>query len=189
MSEYGGGILLLLVVMAFCCGCVGDDSIFSEGHSQSFGSEPFDERSSGVTLDEALANLDVSQNEELISFDNQSFLAVRGIRMSGDGRALSWALFAQPENETRTVVLIYTDRGWSEYDWARSTGYLPFDPAAVLSPEELFVLHEEKLSGYFGANGTEGDIFLSNGTYVATVSGPDVYETFRFDAYTGEWMQ
>ncbi len=189
MSNYGGGILLLLVVVAFCCGCVGDDSIFSGGHSQSFGSETSDERSLGVTLDEALGNLYVSQNEGMLSFDNQSFLAVRGIGMNGDGRALSWALFARPENEERTVVLIYTDRGWSEYDWEQGIDYVPFDPAVVLSPEDLFLLHEEQLSGYFSADETEADIFLSNGTYVATVYGPDTYETFRFDAITGEWMQ
>ncbi|WFN34447.1 hypothetical protein L1S32_11500 [Methanogenium sp. S4BF] len=189
MSKYGGGLLLLFVAAAFCCGCVGGDSIFSGGHSQTFGSDISDERSVGVTLDEALADLGASQNEEMISFHNQSFLAVRGIQMTGDGRALSWALFVRPENEDRTVVLIYTDRGWSEYDWSRTIPYLPVDPADILSPDELLRLHEDELSGYFSAPGTEADIFLSNGTYVATVYGSDLYETFRFDAYTGEWMQ
>ncbi|MDE4908734.1 hypothetical protein L0665_08960 [Methanogenium marinum] len=189
MSEYGGGILLLLVALAFCSGCVGDDSIFSGGHSQSFGLEIPDERSTGVTLDEALADLGVSQNEEMISFHNQSFLAVRGIQMDGGGRASSWALFARPENETRTVVLIYTERGWSEYDWEQGIDYVPFDPAVILSPDELFRLHEEKLSGYFSSNETEADLFLGNGTYVTTIYGPDLFETFRFEAITGEWMR
>ncbi|KAF1077936.1 hypothetical protein [Methanogenium sp. MK-MG] len=189
MSKYGGGVLLLLVAVAFCCGCVGEDSIFSGGHSQSFGSETPDERSAGLTLDEALADLDVSQNEEMISFNNQSFLAVRGMQMAGDGHASSWTVFARPENEGRTVVLIYTDHGWSEYDWTQSIEYPAFDPATVFSPDELFRLHEDTLSGYFGEDDTEADIFLSNGTYVATIYGPDTYDTFRFDAYTGEWMQ
>ena len=189
MSKYGGGFLLLLVAVAFCCGCVGGDSIFSGGHSQTFGSEIPDERSMGVTLDEALADLGVSQNEEMISFNDQSFLAVRGIQMAGDGRASSWALFARPVNETRTVVLIYTERGWSEYDWEQGIDYVPVDLAAILFPDEIFHLHEEKFSGYFSADETEADIFLSNGTYVATIYGPDIYETFRFDAITGEWMQ
>lgn len=189
MNKYGGGLLLLLVAVAFCCGCVGGDSIFSGGHSQTFGPEVSEERSTGMTLDEMLADLDASQNEEMISFHNQSILAVRGIQMTGDGRALSWALFARPENEDRTVVLIYSDRGWSEYDWSRNLTYTPVDPAEIITPDELFRLHEEDLSGYFSTAETEADVFLGNGTYVATVYGPDIYETFRFDAYTGEWMQ
>jgi hypothetical protein len=185
----GGGVLLLLMAVAFCCGCVGEGSIFSWGHSQSFGSETPDERSMGLTLDEALADLAVSQNEEMISFENQSFLAVRGMQMAGDGRASSWTIFVRPANEERTVVLIYTDQGWSEYDWARSIEYPAFDPTTVLAPGELFRLHEDTLSGYFREDATEADLFLSNGTYVMTIYGPDTYETFRSDAYTGEWMQ
>ena len=189
MSKYVGGLLLLLVAVALCCGCVGEDTIFSGGNSQTFGSETPGEQSAGFTLEEVLANLGASQNEGMVSFNNESFLAVRGIRMGGDGRASSWALFVRPENEMRTVVLIYTYKGWSEYDWTRDLGYQPFDPTMVLPPEDLFSLHEEKLSEYFSSDGAEADIFLSNGTYVATIYGLETYETFRFDAYTGEWMK
>lgn len=189
MGSYGGGLLLLLMAAALCCGCVGEDSIFSGGDFQTFGSEIPDERSEGLILDEVLADLSVSQNEEMISFENQSFLAVRGSGMTDDGKASSWALFARPEGEERTVVLIYSDRGWSEYEWTQGVRYTPVDLADVHSPDELFALHEEKMSEYFARDGAETDIFLSNGTYVATISGPDIYETIRFDAYSGEWIQ
>lgn len=189
MNKYGGGLLLLLVAAVCCCGCVWGDSIFSEGHSQTFGPGIPDEPCIGVTLDEALADLSISQSEGMVSFRNQSVLAVRGNQITGDGRAMSWALFAQPGNETRTVVLIYTERGWSEYEWSETIPYVPVDPKDILTPDEIFRLHEDNISEYFSAPGAEVDIFLSNSTYVTTVYGPDIFETFRFDAYTGEWMQ
>ena len=190
MTKYGGGLLLLLVAIAFCCGCMGGESMFSGGDSRTFGQELPDERSEGLTLDEALADLAISQNEEMISFQNQSFLAVRGVQMSEDGRAVSWDLFVRPENENRTIVLIYTNRGWNEYEWEPGVDYLPVDMGTVLSPDEIVGLHTEMLSEYFSAEEAEADIFLSNATYVATFYGPEgLYETFRFDAYTGEWMR
>ncbi|GEM_PF-2129486 len=188
MNKYGGGLLLLFVAAVCCCGCVWGDSIFSGGHSQTFGPGIPDEPSTGVTLDEALADLSISQSEGMVSFRTQSFLAVRGNQMTGDGRAISWALFAQPVNETRTVVLIYTERGWSEYEWLETIPYIPFDPREVLTPDEIFSIQKEKISEHFSKPGAEVDIFLSNGTYVTTINGPDIYETFRFDAYTGEWI-
>jgi hypothetical protein len=189
INKYGGSLFLLFMAAACCCGCIGGDSIFSGGHYQTFGPGISDEPGTGVTLDEALVDLSVSQSEGMISFRNQSFLAVRGIQMTGDGRALSWALFAQPENENRTVVLIYTERGWSEYEWSLTIPYVPFDPVEILAPEELFRIHDNRIAGYFSAPDAVVDIFLSNGTYVTTVSGQDIYESFRFDAVTGEWLQ
>ncbi|MFA5396838.1 MAG: hypothetical protein WC346_12595, partial [Methanogenium sp.] len=68
MNKYGGGLLLLFVAAVCCCGCVWGDSIFSGGHSQTFGPGIPDEPSTGVTLDEALADLSISQSEGMVSF-------------------------------------------------------------------------------------------------------------------------
>ena len=189
MNKYGGGLLLLLAAIAFCCGCIGGDPIFSGGGSQTFGSEIPDERSAGMTLDGVLADFAMSQNEEMFSFRNQSFLAVRGEGIMEDGRASSWAFFVRPESVSRTVVLIYTDRGWSEYEWEQDVNYQPVDLADVLSPEEVFALHTETFADYSGITDAGADVFLANGTYMVTIFGPSLYESFRYDAYTGEWMQ
>lgn len=189
MIKYGGGLLLLLAAMAWCCGCTAGDSVFTGGDSQTFGSIVPDERSAGMTLDEVLSDFAVSRNEEFFSFRNQSFLAVRGEGITEDGRASSWAFFVRPESESRTLVLIYTDGGWSEYEWEQDVDYQPVDLAAVLSPEEIFALHTETLSDYSGTTDAGVDAFLANGTWVVTIFGPSLYEPFRFDAYTGEWMQ
>jgi len=189
MNKYGGGLLLLLAAIVFCCGCTGGDSIFSGGNSQTFGSEIPDERSVGMTLDEVLADFSMSQNEEMFSFRNQTFLAGRGTGMTEDGRASSWAFFVRPEYENRTVVLIHTDRGWSEYEWEQDVDYQPVDMSALLSPDEVFALQKEMIPDYFGTKGAEVDTFLANGTYMVTIFGLSLYEPFRFDAYTGEWMK
>lgn len=114
MTKYGGGLLLLPRVMAFCCGGMVGESKFSGGHFQTFGSEIPGERSEGLFLDEVQA-----------------------------------------------------------------------DPAVILTSDERCGIQEENPLGYFTTCDTGADIPPGNGTYVTTVFGPDIFETFWFDAEQG----
>ncbi|WAI00416.1 hypothetical protein [Methanogenium organophilum] len=141
-----------------------------------------------MALDEVPAEDALIRYEEIISGKNQLVFAVREMPMTAGGRASSYTFFARPENEVRRVFLNQSGRARSEYEWETGVGFIHGHAADVHSSDDIFGLHEEKLSGYFITEGAEADTFLSTDICGASIHRPDLFASFWFNEYTGEWM-
>ncbi|HOI12695.1 MAG TPA: hypothetical protein PLG75_02490 [Methanoculleus sp.] len=184
MRVPGSILALLAAICVICttCGCLGVSSPPAGG-----GITPIDlpEPPEACTLTEALAELDLLGAEGGLNVTGTSVHQVLGTGVSLDGRAASWALGLEDDEEARWLT--FGALGWKEISLRAPLPAEEVNFTGVLSPEELLRDQEGVLRPVMTSLGADTvEVSLAEGVYTVTVRTSAGMETFLFRADTGE---
>jgi len=183
--KFAGRVLALFAAVCIFCtasGCLDASTTPSEGGGITAVDLPEPE---GLTLAEALAELDLLGVEGGLNVTGASLHQVIGNRVDLEGRASSWTLGLLDAEGVRWLTL--GAAGWQEVSLPAPIPEEELNMTELLSPEEIFAMHEDGIRAAMDRlNTSTVDIVLAEGVYTVTTRSDAGMETLAFRADTGE---
>jgi len=183
--RFAGRVLALFAAVCIFCtasGCLGASPMPSGGG----GITPVDlPEPEGLTLAEALAELELLGAEGGLNVSGASLHQVIGNRVNLEGRASSWTMGLLDADGGRWLTIGVS--GWQEISLPAPIPPEELNMTEVLSPEEILAMHEDEIQAALERlNANTVDIVLAGGAYTVTARSDAGMETLVFRADTGE---
>jgi len=138
-----------------------------------------------VTLNAAMADLQIYLSEGGVSTENMTIHLVVGDDVDISGMARTWTLGVTQNNIPS--LFVYKNGGWRQTGWGETFMDDAIDLNATLSPDELYKMKSSVIGDEMKSSDiTETQLRLSGGVYsVGTRSETGISE-LKFNAKTGE---